>query len=458
MNGRGRWLFVFAGMAGLVVVLVGVILGGGSALAPAPAAPTPTPPVAVPSATATASPSPAPTTGAAALYRVYFARDQLPPVGATVPAIALASREERIVERIGALMRSGAQTPPAGSTNPAALIRQHTTIAGGFTQTVAGLAAKIDGDVATVEFDIEDWGVRGAAVTQALVQQLVYTITEEPGLRRARLVDKGKASATIDQLVVDKPLSREDVLEYGIPGSRETIDSSGTAVPSAVSVGVAIDEPAPGMARVMFELTPDTKPSEPRWVPQLTARLREPDAGSPSPEAKAVIELRIAGGRPEGTSLFRVDRSPVRSIQPSGETWSVYVEDMRPWRVSVEPGREAGQMRVVLDVGGPPPSVNANLAVYMPRAGAVSQRTVQILGTARVFEAAVSWRLKDGGAREVARGTMTASLGTSPVWGTFGTSVSVPPSVTGDVTLEVYWGSPRDGSDQDLIAIPLTIR
>src|SRR5207245_10329306 len=37
---------------------------------------------------------------------------------------------------------------------------------------------------------------------------------EEPGIRRAQIVDVGKSSTAIDQLVVDKPLAREDVYGY----------------------------------------------------------------------------------------------------------------------------------------------------------------------------------------------------------------------------------------------------
>lgn len=451
MPRTARALIGLIAAAAAAVALVAVLLPPAAAPQPGPSA-TPTPTGAASSPTS----SPVPTTGAVASYRVYFSRDQLPPVGAVIQATGAASPAGRTEARIGALMRAGAQLPPAGATNPAALIRGRTTVSGGVTQTVPGLAVRIEGDLATAEFDIEDWGVRGAAITQGLLQQLVYTITEEPGIRRARIVEKGSTRATIDQLVVDRPLAREDVLEYSVQAVRDTIDSGGTTVPSTVNVGVAIDEPAPGMGRLMFELRP-TGQAEPRWVPQFTARLREADGQLPFPEAKWIIEVRIAGSRPEGTSLFRVDKSPVRGVQPSGETWSVYLEDARPWRVAVTTV-ERGRQFIALDVGGPPHAVNANLAVYLPRAGEASPRTIALVGAARVFEAAVSWRLKDGSGRQVARGTTTASLGTSPVWGTFAVSVGVPPGVTGEVTLEVFWASPRDGSEQDVISVPVTIR
>jgi len=44
------------------------------------------------------------------------------------------------------------------------------------------------------------------------------------------------------------------------------------------------------------------------------------------------------------------------------------------------------------------------------------------------------------------------------VWGTFQTSIVIPASSTGNVTLEVYWQSPRDGTDTGLVQVPLIIR
>ena len=43
------------------------------------------------------------------------------------------------------------------------------------------------------------------------------------------------------------------------------------------------------------------------------------------------------------------------------------------------------------------------------------------------------------------------------LWGTFDNGFSVPAGVHGNVTLEVYEASPKDGSDQGLVAIPLTV-
>lgn len=393
------------------------------------------------------------------MYRVYFARDQLPPVGATIPAIGLASREERIAQRIVALMRSGAQTPPAGSTNPAALIRQHTTIAGGFTQTVPGLAVKIDGDVATVEFDIEDWGVRGAAVTQALVQQLVYTITEEPGLRRARLLDKGKTSATIDQLVVDKPLSREDVFGYAKPGSNDPLRMVGAEPPATLTTSASVDTVAPAMARFVVTLGgPEVAPPA-RIVPAFTVTVLQTTGGLPG---KYELDVVIPRASDSGTTDTTVDRSPLRWYMlgrgsgVAGVTYRIGLDDLRPWRAVVL----QDPTRIVIDVGGPPQAISddGNTAVYSPAPGSAVGRTFKVSGVARAFEAAFLWRIRDARGAAVASGFGKASIGTAPVWGTYDVDVSLPATASGDVTLEVLQTSPRDGSEVSVASIPLTVR
>jgi len=79
-----------------------------------------------------------------------------------------------------------------------------------------------------------------------------------------------------------------------------------------------------------------------------------------------------------------------------------------------------------------------------------------VRGAARVFEANVAWRVRDGNGREVARGNTTASRGTGPVWGVFTTTVTIPPAVAGQATIEVY-DTDRDVSDQDIVRIPVTL-
>ena len=51
-----------------------------------------------------------------------------------------------------------------------------------------------------------------------------------------------------------------------------------------------------------------------------------------------------------------------------------------------------------------------------------------------------------------------ASLGSSAVWGTFNARIAVPANVRGNVTLELYEASPKDGTAQGVVRVPLAVR
>jgi hypothetical protein len=137
----------------------------------------------------------------------------------------------------------------------------------------------------------------------------------------------------------------------------------------------------------------------------------------------------------------------------------VTLDDARPWRAFVL----QNPLRLVIDIGGPTRSVSDRIAVYRAQPSAatpVCSNTcdVQLSGAARVFEANVVWRVKETAGKVIAKGQFLASLGSSPVWGTFDTSIQVPSTFRGNATLEVYEASAKDGSEQGLVQIPLVIR
>lgn len=134
--------------------------------------------------------------------------------------------------------------------------------------------------------------------------------------------------------------------------------------------------------------------------------------------------------------------------------YTLVLDDLRPWRVFTL----TNPARLVVDIGGVPQATSDRITVYAPAPGATISRTFAVSGAARVFEANVVWRVKDSTQKIVASGHTTASLGTSAVWGTFDTQITLPSSVTGNVTLEVYEVSPKDGSEQGLVAISLVVR
>ncbi len=184
--------------------------------------------------------------------------------------------------------------------------------------------------------------------------------------------------------------------------------------------------------------------------------------------SKYVVTLEVRGTEVK-PGLEIVDRSPLRSIKSvtsvAGTTYELFLDDQRPWRVALLTNPD----RIIVDVGGFPRSISDTVAVYSPapiapQSGAIvgSQpsigRQFTVSGLSRTFEATTAWRVVDAARRVVASGFTTASRGTSAVWGTFQVAVQLPSTVSGSVTLEVYWASPRDGADTGLVQVPLTVR
>jgi hypothetical protein len=97
-----------------------------------------------------------------------------------------------------------------------------------------------------------------------------------------------------------------------------------------------------------------------------------------------------------------------------------------------------------------------DMDVFIDVVGPVSGQQVgpsfELVGCANVFEATVRYRLLGGGG--VLRDSFTtATCGTGCV-GEFRETVQVPAG-SGSLTLEVFWDSPKDGSEQDKVTIPL---
>lgn len=469
-----RPLVALAGTAVLVVVAA-------LALAPrgVPAAPEPTVTSAIASPTLTAAQTAVPVQATPIKLRAWFARDQLPPVAADITAAGGPSDtpDHRILVRVGATRDARPEQVPGGATNPLA---QVGTFQGSGSSFEVG--AKLDGDLAIVELGKGQFErIRGAAMTEAVVAQLVYAATEEPGVRRVLLTERGGGRLTIDQLVLDGPLAREDVVGYSFKGSETSrIDHPGSDALQMtnwlVSNGIATDGQIGILGRLSLEVRAfsppfegaGTPPPAPRPDPAFKAELAPlnegpskwritltvPNAFLPS---RQPTYLDFIGGPIEKVEAEDVARTcPAIGSCPNDTVIRIDLSDARPWRVTVGPG-DPGVTRINVDVGGRPTFVNKNIAVYQPPPGIEASRIV-IQGAARVFEANVVWRIRDASGRVVAQDQTTASIGTSPVWGTFETTATVPAGVTGKVTLEVLWISPKDGSDQDLVAIPLTVR
>lgn len=101
-------------------------------------------------------------------------------------------------------------------------------------------------------------------------------------------------------------------------------------------------------------------------------------------------------------------------------------------------------------------SAASNIYVITPLVSSSVGSTLNITGNARVFENAVSYRVKDASGAIIATGNMMANAPDIGQYGPYTATVNlsaIPPQL---ITLEVYWASAKDGSDADLVSLTLT--
>jgi hypothetical protein len=405
---------------------------------------TPAPASATPSPTAIATVAP----GQLDHYKVYFARDGLPPVGAHVDNAGIgATALERIASRLGGLARASA---PSGSTN---------AFPGSGVDIRSWMSIGISADLVTVDYGVPggDWKVRGSAQSLALVQQLVYTATEEPGIRRLLVTQNGGSPATLDQFVWDKPLAREDVSSYGTAGSRNAAAGHGTTSGPVLTLTTrtSVEQVTRGLARVVIEAQGASASDQ---HPDFNVEVVQNDEAARPLGGKWRLVATVARGTDSTTGTRIVDATPLRSLVATARSnntmvYEIGLDDLRPWRIALL----MNPLRIVIDIGGIPSSIVASNAVYVPVPGATVGRTFTVAGVADNFEANVVIRVRDARGTEVYKTSTTATNCCDP-GGTFDTSITLPASVSGNVTLEVLEASAKDGSDLKVIAIPLTVR
>jgi len=407
------------------------------------ASPTPSP---APSATESATPSATPSATIAPTVThdvVYFGRDRLPPVAARVPrAGSGTTAAERIRSRLDALFIVAA---PPGLFNTAS------------TAKARPASVVVGSPVTVVDFNVpnDDWGIAGSAGTRAFIQQLVYTITEEPGVDRVLITQNGGQLAIIggEGVMIDHPSGRIDVAGYGVAPSLDAVRSfEGEVVPvtprATVRSRYSVDEVAPALARLVVELA---RPGDDqRWLPTFEVGPVSATLGG-----KSELRLTVFDGT-EAASDVVIDRTPLRRLktEPTEARSTVYrlaLDDLRPWRVGVA----FDPVRIVLDVGGDPDAVNANVAVYRPWFAEPLAAGAVVNGMVRAFEATYEYRLTDVFGGALTGGYGTASIGTSPIWGLFEVRLSSIPQGTSNV--EVFLRSPRDGEISDLASIAVVI-
>ena len=92
--------------------------------------------------------------------------------------------------------------------------------------------------------------------------------------------------------------------------------------------------------------------------------------------------------------------------------------------------------------------------VNEPQPGIEVSSPLTVQGSARVYEATVNLRLVDRD-EAVLVDTFTTATAGGPARGEFETVLEFPAPSTGEGRLEVFWISPKDGSEQDKVRIPI---
>jgi hypothetical protein len=380
---------------------------------------------------------------------IYLARIGLPPVAFHVPMPALVNtRELRISARVTDLRALRPDAAPAGTRN----FLWNNTFQGGTNVTISG-------ELTTVDLLLQNkpWSIPEVGAEVGILQQLVYTATEEPGIRAVLFTHDGGQPMRIGQFVLDQPLTRENVSGYRRVDpqfmSEEWVFACSPTpcptLPVRLSSAYSVDSVAMGVARFTIQVDSGQPPS-------LTIEPIKSDDSVATWAAKYVLRIDIAGvdAKP-GVEI--VERSPLRSIRSqvdSGHTtYELALDDLRPWRVVMLKDPQ----RIVIDLGGYATSISDTIAVYSPAPGDPPTRQFMVRGLAATSGTPVSWRLRDNTQRVVASGTATASIATSRQWGSFEAAVQLPSAAPGDLWLEVYWLAPNDGTEQGLVRVQLKV-
>lgn len=103
----------------------------------------------------------------------------------------------------------------------------------------------------------------------------------------------------------------------------------------------------------------------------------------------------------------------------------------------------------------PSVSESGNIKVMEPYSGQQIASPLVVKGEARVFENAFSMRLKDSSGNIIISKDVTAKAPESGEFGSFSELMLFDEKASGDGILEVYSNSAKDGSEQDVVSIPV---
>lgn len=105
----------------------------------------------------------------------------------------------------------------------------------------------------------------------------------------------------------------------------------------------------------------------------------------------------------------------------------------------------------------PPGVVEGNIVVQFPKPGDTVSFPFKAYGKARVFESQFNWRLQDSNGKVIGQGTATANSPDMGKYGPFEIEVGFAETNGNSATLEVFDFSAKDGSEQDLVSVPVKI-
>jgi len=441
----------FAALAGAVAAL-GAVFGLAllaTRIASGPVAGSPAPAVAP-----TPSPSASVTNGPPAIGVdhdvMYVARVGLPPVSFHIemPVAFTVTREQRIAARITGLRALRADAVPPGIRN----FLWNNTFQGGVNVT-------INGDLATVDLILLDrsWSVGEEGAEAGILQQLVYTATEEPGIRAVLFTRDGGQQMRIGQFVFSQPLTRENVFGYarvspqliGEDFVQACSPGPCPSVPIRLRSSYAVDSVAPGVTRFTIQVD-SGQPSHFTIEPTALDDVKTPWGG------KYVLRLDVSGAD-ANPGLTIVDRTPLRAVRTtvdSGQTtYQLALDDLRPWRVSTL----RDPYRIQLDMGGYTSSISGSIAVYTPIPGAPPLPRFTVTGFTSAPEETVRWRLRDASQNVIASGVAPVGTHTGHQWAAFEFALPGAAPATGDQWLEVYWQSAGDPVEQGLVRLRLKV-
>lgn len=98
--------------------------------------------------------------------------------------------------------------------------------------------------------------------------------------------------------------------------------------------------------------------------------------------------------------------------------------------------------------------LDQNITISNPLDNQTIISPIEISGRARVFEGLVLFRVRDSQNNIIANSSIETGIG-APEWGAYSISLNYPQPPTPSGFIEVYTQSAKDGSDQDLISLPV---